>query len=242
MQPHTALAMADRLGQPIPAFYCCYLLRSRNRKSYYIGSTPNPARRLAQHNGDSKGGAKWTSAEAKRPWEMTCIVTGFPSRYAALQFEWAWQNPHLTRHIERNIRDTRIEEMRRKTSKQPASTKGKKRPPMSLGARLKNLLHLVGVNSFKRWPLHVRFFAPDVFQTWEKIAARSQPRLRESVQVYLTPSPLPMSADAEEANGTTTTKVPDVIRQIPVAYEDVKAHAEKAKSLLERNVPYRCGV
>ncbi|KAJ2686976.1 Slx4p interacting protein [Coemansia spiralis] len=77
--------MAELLSHsdsPVP-FYCCYLLRSLKpgtRDYVYVGSTPNPVRRLRQHNGDITAGA---------------VSTRSP---AALQFEWAWQNPHMSRH------------------------------------------------------------------------------------------------------------------------------------------------
>lgn len=34
-----------------------------------------------------------------RPWEMEINVYGFPSKLLALQFEWAWQSPWLSRHL-----------------------------------------------------------------------------------------------------------------------------------------------
>ncbi|KAI9216204.1 hypothetical protein BC828DRAFT_394015 [Blastocladiella britannica] len=67
-------------------FFACYLLhalRPEHRGHAYIGSTPDPIRRLRQHNGEIVGGAKKTSK--KRPWAMVLFVHGFPTRLAALQ-------------------------------------------------------------------------------------------------------------------------------------------------------------
>ncbi|GAA6013354.1 hypothetical protein JCM10207_000865 [Rhodosporidiobolus poonsookiae] len=96
--PPTAAASRSTIeNHTIPPFYACYLLRSFNKQrgGTYIGSTPDPPRRFKQHSGEIKGGA-WKTQRG-RPWEMEGIVYGFPSKLQALQFEWAWQNPHASR-------------------------------------------------------------------------------------------------------------------------------------------------
>ena len=76
----------------------CYLLRSlASPGKTYIGFTVGPCKRLRQHNGEVKGGARRT--KYGRPWEMVAFVHGFSSKVHALQFEWAWQNPTMSRFL-----------------------------------------------------------------------------------------------------------------------------------------------
>ncbi|KAH8741459.1 hypothetical protein FG386_002413 [Cryptosporidium ryanae] len=74
----------------------CYLLTSEaKKKASYIGYSLNPCRRLRQHNGEIKNGAKKTKSGT--PWEIGVCVGGFPDRISALRFEWAWQHPNICR-------------------------------------------------------------------------------------------------------------------------------------------------
>jgi structure-specific endonuclease subunit SLX1 len=181
----------------IPAFYCCYLLRSTVRHaSTYIGSTPDPARRLLQHNGKVQGGAIRTSRASLRPWEMGCIVAGFPSNIAALQFEWAWHNAHLTRHISADQRVS-FATTRTKISRSGKITKRPGRPSSSLLDKLANLHLLLRVPYFCKWPLEVRFFSEDVYHAWTNWCARVDTHLRPGIRVILD-LPQPRRTDDEE--------------------------------------------
>ncbi|KAF8424733.1 hypothetical protein EV426DRAFT_533014 [Tirmania nivea] len=150
---------------PIRSFYCVYLLRSlANRRSTYVGSTPDPRRRLAQHNGEATGGACRTSKNSLKPWEMVCVVTGFPSRLAALQFEWAWAHASRTTKIPK--RECPAGTTIAKCSKKPK--RRNRRTPSSLPDRLRQLDVLLRVRSFLRWPVAVRFFVEDVWDKWKE--------------------------------------------------------------------------
>ena len=70
--------------------WLCYVIRSDNRS--YVGITNNLARRLRQHNGEIKGGAKATRG---RQWSLVCTVHDFPSVKALKQFEWRMHHPPL---------------------------------------------------------------------------------------------------------------------------------------------------
>ena len=68
--------------------YYCYILQSLDSNKTYVGSTLDPIRRLNEHNGLHKKGAKYTSGET---WEMVAYVTGFNTFNQCLSFESSWK-------------------------------------------------------------------------------------------------------------------------------------------------------
>jgi predicted GIY-YIG superfamily endonuclease len=67
--------------------YCCYVLSSPEGRATYCGSTNCLDRRLRQHNGELKGGARYTTRRACT-WKPVIVVSGFPNRSQMLSFEW----------------------------------------------------------------------------------------------------------------------------------------------------------
>ena len=66
--------------------FLVYLLKNENKS--YIGYTNDFKRRLRQHNGEIKGGAKYTTSKGPG-WSHICLVHGFQNKIQAMQFEWA---------------------------------------------------------------------------------------------------------------------------------------------------------
>ncbi|KAI7896131.1 uncharacterized protein EV154DRAFT_281211 [Mucor mucedo] len=136
------------------SFYCCYLLRSLQEgqgNKTYVGSTPEPIKRLRQHNGEITQGAYRT--RKLRPWEHVMIVYGFPSRTEALQFEWAWQKPQQSRHV-KALADTNPYKIR-----YTQCTKNKANHPLT---KIKVAQLLLNSKPFCQLPLKLRFVLPSM--------------------------------------------------------------------------------
>lgn len=69
--------------------WVCYCVSSESINKTYVGSTNNLKRRIKQHNGILKNGAKAT--RVGRPWKIFIAVTGFQSKSECLSFEWHWK-------------------------------------------------------------------------------------------------------------------------------------------------------
>ncbi|KAG5359784.1 Structure-specific endonuclease subunit SLX1 [Yarrowia sp. C11] len=136
-----------------PPFYGVYLLQSTKKPlSCYVGSTPNPFRRIRQHNGDLKAGGAWRTKKAQlRPWNMLLIVNGFPSKIAALKFEHALQHPNMTRLIS-------TKDIKRKVPQKARA----------IGTHLAFVRLLVRCSYFRRMHLKITFFRSHAHQAWEK--------------------------------------------------------------------------
>ncbi|XP_010558908.1 PREDICTED: structure-specific endonuclease subunit slx1-like [Tarenaya hassleriana] len=71
--------------------WCVYLILSTNKPiKTYVGVTTDFSRRLKQHNGEIRGGAK--ASCAGRPWLCACIVHGFNGQSEASSFESNWKS------------------------------------------------------------------------------------------------------------------------------------------------------
>lgn len=76
--------------------YYCYILKNSHephKNRTYNGFTNNPKRRIRQHNGEIKGGAKYTRSFGNSTWEIYALITGFTSKSNALQCEWRIKHP-----------------------------------------------------------------------------------------------------------------------------------------------------
>ncbi|VDO95754.1 unnamed protein product [Heligmosomoides polygyrus] len=126
-------------------FFGVYCLISRSQLKHYknrcyIGYTVDPNRRIQQHNaGREKGGAKKT--DNRGPWDMVCIIHGFPNSIAALRFEWAWQNPEKSRVI----RDLSLKKARKETP---------------FAYRLRIACHLMNCRPWNQFALTFRWLLP----------------------------------------------------------------------------------
>jgi predicted GIY-YIG superfamily endonuclease len=81
-------------------YYFVYMLRSTVTGHTYIGSTPDPKRRLRQHNGEIAGGARRT--HVGQPWRIEILVGFEVERPAeALSIEWHWKRfrPRTSVHL-----------------------------------------------------------------------------------------------------------------------------------------------
>tara|TARA_B100001063_G_C16234810_1_gene297994 strand:- start:23 stop:430 length:408 start_codon:yes stop_codon:yes gene_type:complete len=66
--------------------WSCYIIE--NKGYTYVGVSNNVKKRLRAHNGEIKGGAKYTTSKGPG-WKHICIIHGFPTKIESMQFEWA---------------------------------------------------------------------------------------------------------------------------------------------------------
>jgi predicted GIY-YIG superfamily endonuclease len=86
-----------------------YLLQNTIRKKQmktYIGYSCNLPRRVLQHNGKLKGGAKYTTRNGNE-WKPVICVTGFLTHNMGLSFEWHAKRRKKEKYILNSLKELR---------------------------------------------------------------------------------------------------------------------------------------
>src|SRR5271167_2880520 len=92
---------------------------------------------------------------------MVLLVHGFPSKIAALQFEWAWQNPHLSRQAPLASKLLLRKKLEGKTRYE--------KPTLSMIQRIEILREMLGFEGWRRWPLRVSILDDEAVKVWTKV-------------------------------------------------------------------------
>ncbi|MDI1485756.1 MAG: Slx4p interacting protein [Ramalina farinacea] len=178
---------------------------------------------------------------------MVCIVTGFPSKIAALQFEWAWQNPHVTKRFAEADHVAK-DKVPKRTTKSGRTIP--RRPQVTLSGGLGTLHGLLRGPSFAAWPLSVRFFCKDVHRVWEAWASRSAGDIPETIDVILDErqslqdvisEQQPLSSQPRRKRRYSASGAGGV-DGLDVSYASVRAHLEKSIFMLAEDEPIACAV
>ncbi|EIW70449.1 hypothetical protein TREMEDRAFT_73470, partial [Tremella mesenterica DSM 1558] len=107
---------------------------------------------------------------------MQMIVYGFPSKLTALQFEWAWQKPELSRHLRAHdaVTDADLGPLFKKDGKRNHPTQ-----------KILVAHSLLNASPFCRLPLHIRFFNKDSLVTYLALRSAEPSSSASDVSVIL---------------------------------------------------------
>ena len=149
-----------------------------------------------------------------------CVLTEIVGRT-----RWAWQNSHMTRHIPADQRLAEARVVSRVNSKSGRVRRRPTRPILGLTGHLANLQLLLRAESFRPWPLEVRFFCEDVHRAWCARTERVAPALRDGVEVVL---------DVDSATGG--------VERLEIGYQSSKQHLQKSVRILNQDRDLVCDV
>ncbi|XP_073146460.1 structure-specific endonuclease subunit slx1 [Henckelia pumila] len=96
VKPHQSTSISPKLKpkpKPLTLRWVVYLILSSESNpplKTYVGVTNDFSRRLKQHNGELKGGAK--ASRAGRPWICACLIKGFRNKSTACKVESKWKS------------------------------------------------------------------------------------------------------------------------------------------------------
>lgn len=127
----------------------------------------------------------------------------------------------MTRHIAVEERITQTNQRTRTSPKTGKIRRRVGRPKVSLTDKLANLHILLRAKSFERWPLEVKFFAPDVFKFWERCTAKVAEKIRNGIKIGMDESIL--AQDSTQPMG---------IHALDVTFKPMKSIIEKSRTLL----------